>query len=69
MKNISVLVLATIAVAAMLYAGINGITNNYSYGPFIMFIGFCTAVGLSIDLFNLVQVKIKKSNVRKLGRF
>lgn len=69
MKNLTVLFLAIIAVCVMLYAGIQAISNNYSYGPFMTFIGLCTAVGLSIDLFNHIQVRIRKSNVRKLGRF
>jgi hypothetical protein len=69
MKNLTVLFLAIIAVCVMLYAGIQAIVNNYSYGPFMTFIGLCTAVGLSIDLFNHIQLRIRKSNVRKLGRF
>jgi hypothetical protein len=69
MKNLTVLSLAIVAVIITLYAGFNAMTNNYSYGPFVTFIGFCTAVGLSIDVFNIVQVKIRKGNVRKLGRF
>jgi hypothetical protein len=69
MKNLTVLFLAIIAVCVMLYAGIQAITNNYSYGPFVTFIGLCTAVGLSIDVFNHIQLRIRKSNVRKLGRF
>ena len=69
MKNLTVLFLAVIAVSVMLYAGIQAIANNYSYGPFMTFIGFCTAVGLSIDLFNHIQLRIRKGNVRKLGRF
>jgi hypothetical protein len=69
MKNLTVLLLASIAVVVMIYAGVNAISNDYAYGPFMTFIGMCTAVGLSIDLFNHIQVRLKKSNVRKLGRF
>ena len=69
MKNISALSLAIVAVIAMIYFGITGIANENSYGPFVTFIGFCTAVGLSIDLYNVILVWIKKSNVRKLGRY
>jgi hypothetical protein len=69
MKNLTVLFLASIAVIVMLYAGINAITNDYAYGPFMTFIGICTGVGLSIDLFNHIQLRLRKSNVRKLGRF
>ena len=69
MKNLTVLFLAIIAVCVMLYAGIQAIANDYSYGPSMTFIGLCTAVGLSIDVFNHIQIRIRKSNVRKLGRF
>jgi hypothetical protein len=69
MKNVTVLVLAIIAVCLMLFAGVNAMINHYSYGAFLTFIGICSAAGLSIDLFNHVQIRIKKSNVRKLGRF
>jgi hypothetical protein len=69
MKNLTVLSLAIIGVIVMLYAGFDGLTKNYAYGPFITFIGGCTAVGVGIDVFNHIQVRIKKSNVRKLGKF
>jgi hypothetical protein len=69
MKNLTVLLLAIVAVALMLYAGFDGLSKNHSYGPFIMFIGACTAVGVAIDVFKHIQVRIRKSNVRKLGRF
>jgi hypothetical protein len=69
MKNLTALLLAIVAVCLMLYAGLNAISNNYPYGPFMTFIGACSAVGLSIDVFNHIQIRIKKSNVRKLGRF
>lgn len=69
MKNLTVLLLAIIAVITMLYAGVDGLSKNYSYAPFITFIGACTAVGLAIDVFNHIQIRIRKSNLRKLGRF
>lgn len=68
MKNLTVLLLAGVAVAAMLYAGFDGLNKNYAYGPFITFIGFCTAIGVIIDLVNHFQIRFRKSNVRKLGR-
>jgi hypothetical protein len=67
MKNLTVLSLAIVAVIVMLYAGFDALTKNYSYGPFMTFIGSCTAVGVGIDLFNHIQVRIRKGNVRKLG--
>jgi hypothetical protein len=73
MKNLTVLTLAIVAVITMLYAGFDAMTKNYTYGPFLIFIGACTAVGVVIDFYNHVQVKIqlriKKSKVSKLGRF
>jgi hypothetical protein len=69
MKNFTLLLLAIIAVFVMLYAGVNGLNNHYSYGPFITFVGGCTAVGVAIDLFNHFQLQLKRSNIRKLGRF
>ena len=67
MKNLTVLSLAILAVIIMLYAGIDGILKDYSYGPFMTFIGSCTAVGLTIDVYNHIQMWIRKSNLRKLG--
>jgi hypothetical protein len=73
MKNLTVLTLAIVAVITMLYAGFDAMTKDYTYGPFLIFIGACTAVGVVIDFYNHVQVKIqlriKKSKVSKLGRF
>jgi hypothetical protein len=68
MKKLTVLILAIVAVATMLYAGFDGLTNNYAYGPFITFIGCCTAIGVTIDLFNHFQSGIRKRILRKLGR-
>jgi hypothetical protein len=67
MKNYTLLFLAIVAVITMLYAGINGIMNDYYYGAFLTFIGACTAIGLSIDVYNVIQLWIRKSNIRKLG--
>jgi hypothetical protein len=66
MKNYKYLSLAILAVVVMLYAGIDGIINQYSYGPFVTFVGGCTAVGVAIDLIQHVQLSLRKSNVRKL---
>jgi hypothetical protein len=67
MKNLTVLSLAILAVITMLYAGIDGMLNDYSYGAFMTFIGACTAIGLTIDVYNYIQGLIRKSNLRKLG--
>ena len=65
----AVLTLAIVAVIVMLYAGVDGMMRHYSYGPFVTFIGVCTALGVGIDLFNHIQLRLRKNNVRKLGRF
>lgn len=69
MKNLTVLSLAIVAVIILLYAGVDALSKNHSYGAFMTFIGACTAVGLSIDVVNHIQLRLRKSNVRKLGRF
>ena len=70
MKNLTVLTLAIIAVFTMLYAGFDGISRHYSYGPFLVFVGSCTAVGVVIDFFNHVQLRLRKSKIGRLtGRF
>ena len=69
MKNILVLGLALLAVIVILYAGLNGLTKNHSYGFFFTFIGGITTVGLVLDVLTQVKEHVRKSNVRKLGRF
>lgn len=70
MKNLTVLALAIIAVCSMLYAGFDGIDRDYSYGPFLVFVGACTAIGVAIDLMNHVQLRLRKSRIGRLtGRF
>ena len=69
MKNLTVLTLAIVAVITMLYAGFDAMTKNYSYGPFLIFVGTCTAIGVVIDFYNHIQTRLRKSKVSKLGRF
>lgn len=69
MKNLTVLTLAIVAVITMLYAGFDAMTRNYAYGPFLIFVGTCTAIGVVIDFYNHIQARLKKSKVSKLGRF
>jgi hypothetical protein len=68
MKNLTVLGLALILVAVMLYAGVNGIMRDHAYGPFFIFLAACTATGLSLDITRMIKERIRKSNVRKFGR-
>jgi hypothetical protein len=52
MKNLSIFGLALFGIIAVLYLGANGLSGNSSWGPFFLFIGGCTTIGLTIDIFN-----------------
>jgi hypothetical protein len=67
MKNFLLLTLALLAVFAMLYAGLNGLTRDHSYGFFFTFTGAITTIGLGMDVVNQLKISIRKANVRKLG--
>jgi hypothetical protein len=64
--------LAITAIIVMIYLGFDGMQNQSISGPFFMFIGICTAIGFTLDIFNMVRTRIRKANieanVRKLGR-
>ena len=68
-KNLLIFGLAFLAVTALLYAGLNGMTNDQSYGFFFTFIGAITTIGLGLDVVNQLRIHVRKSNVRKLGRY
>jgi hypothetical protein len=68
MKKIATLGLAILSVSLMIYAGIVGLLNNYSIGPFFTFVGFCTAIGLSIDVTIHIKRWLQKNKLRKLVR-
>jgi hypothetical protein len=68
MKNLTTLILAFVLVGVMLYAGVNGILREHSYGPFFVFLAICTATGLALDVTRLVKQRIRKSNIRRFGR-
>jgi hypothetical protein len=68
MKNLTTLILAFALVGVMLYAGVNGILRNHSYGPFFIFLAACTATGLAFDVTRMVKEHIRKANIRKFGR-
>ena len=68
MKNFLLLTLALLAVIVLLYAGLNGLMKNHSYGFFFTFIGAITTVGLGLDVVNQLKIHVRKNNVRKLGR-
>ena len=67
-KHSLLLSLALLAVTALLYAGVNGMTNDHSYGSFFTFIGGVTTVGLGIDVVNHLKTLVRRNNIRKLGR-
>ena len=64
MKHI---LLASTGIIVMIYMGYYGMETQSQSGPFFMFIGICTAIGLTIDITNLIRQWIRKSNLRKLG--
>jgi hypothetical protein len=68
MKHFLLLALALVGVIILLYAGLNGLTKDHSYGFFLIFIGSLTTIGLGIDVTNHLKIQIRKNNVRKLGR-
>ena len=60
------LILALLAVILMIYIGLMGMESHASSGPFFMFVGCCTAIGLSMDVYNAVRERIRKAQIRKL---
>ena len=67
MRNFLLLSLALVAVMVMLYAGLDGLAKDHSYGSFFTFIGGVTTIGLGIDVVNQLKVAIRNANLRKLG--
>lgn len=68
MKSYLMFSLALLTVVALLYAGLNGMVKDHSYGFFFTFIGGITTVGLGLDVVNHLKIQVRKANVRKLGR-
>lgn len=68
MKNLTTLGLAFVLVGVMLYAGVNGIIRDHSYGPFFVFLAICTATGLAFDVTRVIKERIRKAQIRKFGR-
>ena len=67
MKNFLLLGLALLAVVVVLYAGLNGLLKNHSYGFFFTFVGAITTIGLGIDLMNHLRVHLRKKALEKLS--
>jgi len=61
------LFLALLAVILMLNLGYYGMEIKSSSGPFFMFVGVCTSIGLTLDFINVIKQKIRRSRVSKLG--
>jgi hypothetical protein len=59
--------LAITLVIFMIYLGFDGMANQSASGPFFMFVGVCTAIGLTLDISNFIRNLIRKSNLRKLN--
>jgi hypothetical protein len=57
MKNLKVFGLVLLGIVVTFYVGANGLSENYSWGPFLIFVGVCSAIGFSIDLFNHFRPK------------
>ena len=57
MKNLSVFGLALFGIIAVLYLGASALSGNTPWGPFFLFIGACTTIGLTIDIFNHFRTK------------
>jgi hypothetical protein len=61
------ILLAITGIVALIYMGYYGMESQSQSGPFFMFIGICTAIGLTLDIVILVRQRIRKMNLRKLG--
>jgi hypothetical protein len=68
-KKLVLLSLALLAVIAILYTGLNGLTNDHPYGFFFTFVGGLTTIGLGMDVVNHVRTHLRKTALRKLGPF
>ena len=66
MKTLTIFSLAILAVGITIYIGVYGILHSLSFGPVFVFVGGCTAIGLTLDIRNQVKLAVKKSRVRKL---
>jgi len=66
MRNIKIFSLALLAVATVLFMGFQQLSRHESGGLFFIFVGACTAVGLTIDIVVHIKGRIRKNNVRKL---
>lgn len=68
LQSITIFTLALIAVALMIYVGVTGLPGSAMSGPFFLFIGGCTGIGLALDIINHIRKELRKGRIRKLGR-
>ena len=64
MKNI---ILAILLVVLLLVLGFHGMEIKSMSGPFFMFVGVCTSIGLVLDIIIMIKARIRKSRISKLG--
>jgi hypothetical protein len=57
MKDLTVFGLTLAGIASVLFIGANGLSSNHSWGPFFIFIGACSTIGFTIDIFNHFKTK------------
>lgn len=61
------IILALLVVLLLLHLGLYGMEVKSSSGPFFMFIGVATAIGLTLDIIIAIRQKIRRSRISKLG--
>lgn len=61
------ILLALLVVVLLLNLGFYGMEMKSTSGPFFMFIGVCTAIGLTLDIIIMIREKIRRSKISKLG--
>lgn len=61
------ILLALLVVVLLFNLGFYGMEMKSTSGPFFMFIGVCTAIGLTLDIITMIREKIRRSKISKLG--
>jgi hypothetical protein len=57
MKNLTVFGLTLAGILAVISIGLNGLSGQSSWGPFFIFVGACSIIGFTIDVFNHFRTK------------
>jgi len=66
MRSIKIYSLSIFAITLMILMGFHEMSNNHNGGVFFVFVGTCTAIGLTIDMVGYARERIRKNNIRKL---